>query len=140
MGAELGIITVESLFMKVYMGESNGNHFSIGRWWRSRCRLYRCYQNPEKHDFKIKAIAGTSAADAGAVYAAGFSTDDIEAAFNEMKHDWSFTRNSNDNPLLLGLSSIATKLKNLLGDRTFDDLLIPFAATAVSLNTGNEII
>lgn len=95
----------------------------------------------EKHDFKIKAIAGTSAGGmVGAVYAAGFSTDDIEAAFNEMKHDWSFTRNSNDNPSLLGLSSIATKLKNLLGDRTFDDLPIPFAATAVSLNTGNEII
>lgn len=95
----------------------------------------------EENDFKIKAIAGTSAGGmVGAVYAAGFSTEEIEAAFKELKQDWSFTRNSDDNPSLLGLSSIAAKLKQLLGDRTFDDLLIPFAATAVSLNSGNEII
>lgn len=95
----------------------------------------------EKHDFKIRAIAGTSAGGmAGAVYAAGFSTEEIEGAFNEMKQDWSFSRGPDDKPSLLGLSSIAAKLRELLGDKTFDDLKIPFAATAVSLNSGNEII
>jgi NTE family protein len=95
----------------------------------------------EKYDFKIRAIAGTSAGGlVGAVYSAGFSTEEIEAAFNEMKDDWSFSRNSEDNPSLLGFSNIAPKLQSLLGDKTFDDLPIPFAATAVSLSSGNEII
>lgn len=95
----------------------------------------------EKNDFRIRAIAGTSAGGmVGAVYAAGFSTEDIEAAFNEIKQDWSFSRRPDDKPSLLGLSGIAEKLRELLGDKTFDDLKIPFAATAVSLKSGNEII
>lgn len=95
----------------------------------------------EKHHFKINAIAGTSAGGlVGAVYTAGFSTEEIETAFNEIKHNWAFSRNSNDNPSLLGLSGIAQKLRDLLGDKKFEDLQIPFAATAVSLKSGKEII
>jgi len=95
----------------------------------------------EKHNFKIKAIAGTSAGGmVGAVYAAGLSTEEIEAAFNEIKQDWSFSRRPDDKPSLLGLSGIAEKLTELIGDKTFDDLKISFAATAVSLKSGNEII
>ena len=41
---------------------------------------------------------------------------------------------------MLGLGEISEKLYELLDDRTFDDLKIPFAATAVSLYTGKEII
>jgi len=95
----------------------------------------------EKHDFKIRAIAGTSAGGlVGAVYAAGISTEEIELAFNEIKQDWTFARNSYDNPSLLGLSGIAQKLSVLLGEKRFEDLKIPFAATAVSLKSGKEII
>lgn len=95
----------------------------------------------EAHGFHIKAIAGTSAGGlVGAVYAAGKSTQEIEAAAKEMDHNRSFSRDSNDHPSLLGLASVTNKLSELLKDRTFDDLQIPFAATAVSLQSGKEII
>jgi NTE family protein len=95
----------------------------------------------ENHGFKIKAIAGTSAGGlVGAVYAAGFSTEKIEETAHKMDKERSFHRHSNDNPSLLGISGIASKLSELLGDRTFDELKIPFAATAVSLHSGKEII
>ena len=95
----------------------------------------------ENHGFKIKAIAGTSAGGlVGAVYAAGFSTEKIEKAVNEMDENRSFWHHSGDSPSLLGISGIANKLSELLGDLTFDELKIPFAATAVSLHSGKEII
>jgi NTE family protein len=95
----------------------------------------------ENHDFKIRAIAGTSAGGlVGAVYAAGISTEKIVESFKAMNKNRSFGRKDNDAPSLLGLSSITNALTELLGDCTFDDLKIPFAATAVSLRTGKEII
>ncbi|MDF1519001.1 MAG: patatin-like phospholipase family protein [Brevefilum sp.] len=95
----------------------------------------------ENHGFKIKAIAGTSAGGlVGAVYAAGFSTEKIEKTVNEMDANRSFWHQSNDQPSLLGLSGITKILSELLADRTFEELKIPFAATAVSLYSGEEII
>ena len=95
----------------------------------------------EKHGFEIKAIAGTSAGGlVGAVYAAGFSTEIIESTVNEMDKHRSFNRSPDDQPSLLGLSGITNKLSELLNDRNFEDLKIPFAATAVSLHSGKEII
>lgn len=95
----------------------------------------------EKHQFKIKAIAGTSAGGlVGSVYAAGFSTQKMEAAIKDFDPIRSFSRHHDDRPSLLGLGSIADKLSELLADRTFDELKIPFAATAVSLYSGKEII
>jgi NTE family protein len=95
----------------------------------------------ENHGFKIKAIAGTSAGGlVGAVYAAGFSTEKIEKTVNEMNANRSFWHQSNDQPSLLGLSGITNTLSELLADRTFDELKIPFAATAVNLYSGEEII
>lgn len=95
----------------------------------------------EAHQFNIKAIAGTSAGGmVGAVYAAGFSTEKIEKAVKELEQDRSFSRKPDDGPSLLGLGSIANKLTALLADYTFDELKIPFAATAVSLYSGKEII
>lgn len=95
----------------------------------------------ENHGFEIKAIAGTSAGGlVGAVYAAGFSTEKIEKTVQEMDANRSFWHQSNDQPSLLGLSGITKILSELLADRTFDELKIPFAATAVSLYSGEEII
>jgi NTE family protein len=95
----------------------------------------------ENHGFKIRAIAGTSAGGlVGAVYAAGFSTETIEQTVNELDKNRSFSRKSDDNPSLLGMSGITNKLSELLADITFDELEIPFAATAVSLHSGKEII
>lgn len=95
----------------------------------------------ESHGFSIKAIAGTSAGGlVGAVYAAGFSTEKIEMTVNELDNNRSFYRQPDDQPSLLGMSGITNKLTELLADRTFDELDIPFTATAVSLNTGKEIL
>jgi len=95
----------------------------------------------ENHGFKIKAIAGTSAGGlVGAVYAAGYSTEKIEKAFKEVDQERSFSRQPDDGPSLLGLDSIANKLSELLGELTFNELKIPFAATAVSLYSGKEVI
>ncbi len=95
----------------------------------------------ENHGFKVKAIAGTSAGGLfGAVYAAGFTTEEIEANVSNFSKSRSFHRKANDRPSLLGFSGIAKPLSGLLGDKTFDDLKIPFAATAVSLYSGKEII
>ena len=95
----------------------------------------------EEHRFKIKAIAGTSAGGlVGAVYAAGFSTQKIEDAINDFSPLRSFSRQAQDSPSLLGLGGISEILEGLLSDITFDELKIPFAATAVSLYTGKEII
>jgi NTE family protein len=98
-------------------------------------------QTLETHGFKIRAIAGTSAGGlVGAVYAAGFSIEKILDTVHKLDKDRSFSRGHNDNPSLLGLSGIANTLSELLADRTFDDMKIPFAATAVSLQSGKEII
>ncbi|MFW5714005.1 MAG: patatin-like phospholipase family protein [Brevefilum sp.] len=95
----------------------------------------------ENHGFRVKAIAGTSAGGlVGAVYAAGFSTEKIESTIQELDQNRSYERRPNDHPSLLGLSSVANKLSALLADCTFGDLKIPFAATAVSLHSGKEII
>lgn len=95
----------------------------------------------EEHNFNIKAIAGTSAGGmVGAVYAAGFSTQKIEEAVKDFDPTHSFSRQHDDRPSLLGLGGIAEKLSNLLADCTFEELKIPFAATAVSLYSGKEII
>jgi len=95
----------------------------------------------EEHGFKVKAIAGTSAGGlVGAVYAAGNSTQAIKESFIKLREKWDFSRKSDARPSLLGLSSITKTLSEFLGDLTFDELKIPFAATAVSLQTGKEII
>ncbi len=95
----------------------------------------------ETHGFEIKSIAGTSAGGlVGAVYAAGFSTEEIESIFNEFNKNHSFLHRLSEQPSLLGLTSIANILTDLLADRTFEDLIIPFTATAVSLHSGKEII
>ncbi len=95
----------------------------------------------EAHQFNIKAIAGTSAGGMiGAVYAAGFSTEKIEKVVKILDQDRSFSRKPDDRPSLLGLGSLSHKLSDILADVTFDEMKIPFAATAVSLYTGKEII
>lgn len=95
----------------------------------------------EEYDFKVRAIAGTSAGGlVGAVYAAGIDLDTIEATFRSMDQNRSFGRHADDHPSLLGLSGVTARLSELLGDRTFDELKIAFAATAVSLHSGKELI
>lgn len=90
--------------------------------------------------YTISAIAGTSAgAMVGGLYAAGYDTRELEDIINKSRKLKLFHRRPNDSPSLLGLDGFHTLFSQLLGNRTFDDLNIPFACTAVDLKTGQEV-
>ena len=95
----------------------------------------------EKNGFTIKSIAGTSIGGLiGSVYAAGHSTYEILEFFDSIDRTTMFRRQVDDKPSVLGLKGITEKLTDLLGDKTFDQLKIPFACTAVDINTSQEVI
>ena|SRR5271157_959535 len=95
----------------------------------------------ESYGFNIRAIAGTSVGGLiGAVYAAGYKTSEIENIINGIEWNHFFKRDRHDGPSLLGLQGITETLINILGDRQFSDLVIPFACTAVDLHCDQEII
>jgi len=95
----------------------------------------------ENFGYKIKAIAGTSAGGiVGALYAHGFSIDEIIAFSRKMKYDDIFNRSHNDSPSLLGLGGLYKQIETLLGNKRIEDLKMKFAAIAVDTKTGREII
>jgi NTE family protein len=95
----------------------------------------------ESHGFKIKAIAGTSAGGIfGAAYAAGFNSQEIEELAKNFAENPRFKRHSSDRPSLLGVDGIYKILAELLGEKTIEELPVPFVTTAVSIDAGKEII
>ncbi|HPT23993.1 MAG: patatin-like phospholipase family protein [Anaerolineaceae bacterium] len=95
----------------------------------------------EEHDYQIKGIAGTSAGGLfGSLYAAGTKIDDILPLVGEFFTKPNFRRASTDKPSLVGTSGIEASLRKLLGERNIEDFPIAFAATAVSLKTGDEMV
>ncbi|MFZ5822046.1 MAG: patatin-like phospholipase family protein, partial [Chloroflexota bacterium] len=50
-----------------------------------------------------------------------------------------YGRSADERPSLLGLAGVRKWLDRILGERTFDDLKIPCALTAVDLNCGCEV-
>lgn len=91
--------------------------------------------------YKIKAIAGTSAGGvAGAVIAAGAEKAEILEAVTKINVATFFSRQHGDGPSLLGLAGLVKLLQPFLKERTFDDLQIPFAVTAVDLISKQELI
>jgi NTE family protein len=95
----------------------------------------------EQAGFHIAAIAGTSAgAIVGAIYAAGYNTDQIETVMAEIGQRDFFARTHDDGPSLMGLSGLRRALQTLIGDKTFTDLMLPFACTAVDIKTDQELI
>src|SRR5271157_1500342 len=85
----------------------------------------------EKHGFRIRAIAGTSFGGVvGAVYAAGYSVDELEEIFARADQRRLYGFRLQDNASLYGLAGIEQWLIETLGDRTFADLKIPFAVVA----------
>lgn len=90
---------------------------------------------------RVAALAGTSAGGlVGAVYAAGYSPQQILEAFGAVNQETLFGRDPQDNPSILGVSGLHTALNDLLGDITFEELKIPFAVTATDLDHGREVI
>jgi NTE family protein len=95
----------------------------------------------EKAGIHVGAIAGTSAGGlVGSVYAAGLSPDQIASSFAQIDQTSLFKRGQHDGPSIMGLQGLTQSLTNLIGDRTFADLKIPFACTAVDINTAQEVI
>jgi NTE family protein len=95
----------------------------------------------EREGFKIRAIAGTSAGGiAATVYAAGHPPDFIEAYMSRVDHRTFFGLPVRGEPAIIGTQGIVKAIKELLGDRTFQDLRIPCAVTAVNLDTHQELV
>lgn len=95
----------------------------------------------EKEGYKIRSVAGTSFGGIVAIfYASGLTPDEIEEIFTSTDQGSLYVRDSNDGPSLLGLSGARKLLGTVLGDKTFDDLKIPCAVTAVDTKTGNEVV
>jgi len=95
----------------------------------------------EQEGFRIRAVAGSSAGGiVAAVYAAGYSPDDMEAIFSKLDQSRLFGRSSGEGPSLLGLSGAEKALDEFLGGQTFNDLRIPCAMAATDVKTGREVI
>src|SRR5574341_1169070 len=95
----------------------------------------------EQEGFHIRAIAGTSFGGIVACfYAAGFTPDDIEAAFGAVDQSRLYDRVREDGPSFLGLGRVRQWLRHTLGDRAFEDTVIPCAVTAVDMRTSTEIV
>lgn len=95
----------------------------------------------EREGFKIRAIAGTSAGGLwGAFYAAGFSPDEIERRMNAVDRTTLYQRRPGDGPAMLGLAGVEMLVRTNLEDCSFSDLRIPFAVTAVDLDTAEPVI
>lgn len=95
----------------------------------------------ERDGIRPVAIAGTSAGGLVAVfYAAGYSPDEIEDIFANADPDTFFGRTRGEEPALFGLTKAEAFLREHLGERTFADLKIPCAVTAVDVDTAREVI
>lgn len=95
----------------------------------------------EQEGFRVRAIAGSSFGGMVACfYAAGFRPTQIEEIFSSVDQTRLYDRTREESSSLLGLSRVAKWLNNTLGGRTFDDLVIPCAVTAVDLRTSREIV
>ena len=95
----------------------------------------------EEEGFKIRAVAGTSFGGIVAVmYAAGYTPDEIEDIFVKVDQARLYGRSLEERPSLLGLAGVRKWLDEVLPGRTFADLDIPCAVTAVDLNYGCEVV
>jgi len=95
----------------------------------------------EEEGFSIRGVAGTSAGGlVGALYAAGYSPNEMEARLREIDQGNLFTRMHGDGPALLGLAGVIAILSELLGERTFTDLRVPLAITATDLKSGTPVV
>jgi NTE family protein len=95
----------------------------------------------EQEGYRIRSIAGTSFGGLVAIlYASGQTPDQIEEAFSGIDQHNLYGRDPSDGPSLLGLAGVRKLVESLVGDKTFNDLRIPCAVTAVDTKSGSEII
>ncbi len=95
----------------------------------------------EREGFRVRAVAGTSAGGiAAAAYAAGFHPDVLEAHMAQVDQRSLFGFHLGDEPALMGVGGVRKVVQDFLGERTFADLKIPCALTAVDLDSGQELV
>ncbi len=95
----------------------------------------------EREGFQIKALAGTSAGGLiGALYAVGYSPDEMEERLRDIDQGSLFSRMHGDGPALFGFGGVTAILDELLGEHRFDDTRFPLAVTATDLTTGMPVV
>ena len=95
----------------------------------------------EKEGIKIDGIAGTSSGGLVAIfYALGYSPNRIEEIFEALGHTQLYGHAPEDRPSLLGVAGITRWLKEMFGEKTFDDLKLPCVVTAADLKSGKEVL
>tara|TARA_Y100000310_G_C20595876_1_gene770476 strand:+ start:373 stop:1317 length:945 start_codon:yes stop_codon:yes gene_type:complete len=94
----------------------------------------------ERHKIPIDYVSGTSiGAVFGALYCAGYSADEIEKIISEMS--WKkLVDFSNFGDGLIEGKAIEKTLAKLLKGKSFENLRIPLAVTAVDLASGEEVV
>lgn len=94
----------------------------------------------EREGYKIRSIAGTSFGGIVAVmYALGNSPDMIQKIFEDVDQNHLYGRDPTDGPSLLGFAGVRRMIDRAFGEKTFDDLKIPCAVTAVDIKSGSEV-
>lgn len=93
-----------------------------------------------ENDIPIDLISGTSAGSfVGGAYAAGMSVDEIIAIGKKVS--WFSVAGFSYSPRgLLSNASLGTFITKNLPVTRFEDLILPFAAVACDLETGNEVV
>jgi NTE family protein len=95
----------------------------------------------EKEGFRIRSVAGTSFGGLVAVfYALGKTPHEIQETFERVDQSRLFGHSAEDGPSLLGIAGVRHFLNQELGEKTFEDLQIPTAVTAVDVKSGYEVI
>lgn len=95
----------------------------------------------EKEGFKIDAVAGTSFGGIVAVfYALGYPVDEIEDMFAALDQNQLYGHDNEGTPSLLGLAGVSQWFREVIGERTFDDLQRPCILTAADLKSGTEVL
>jgi NTE family protein len=95
----------------------------------------------EKEGYRIRALAGTSAGGiVAAMYAAGYSPDEIEALFEKIDQTKLFTFSFTDAAGLLSVVNATRILEGFFGERTFEDLKIPCSLVAVDVKKPQEVV
>jgi NTE family protein len=95
----------------------------------------------EQEGYHIRSIAGTSFGGiVGVLYALGNSPAEIQTLFEAVDQNKLYGRDAQDGPALLGLAGVRQWLDKVVGEKTFADLRIPCAVTAVDVKSGCEVI
>lgn len=94
-----------------------------------------------REGFQVRALAGTSAGGLwGVLFAAGYSADEVEQRFTRLDPDSLYQRKPGDGPGMLGLAGLQQMLEETLRETTFEQLEIPFAVTAVDVDSARPVV